>query len=516
MPRGKKRKTSGNTYINVGGGGSTTRRRRGASNARRAAAGRRMRDNVKILHPQGSSGSLDTYGADWKSATKAQRDTRTALSYYGPGAYDTANFPRDLLRGGGTLAGGLAGAYYGGPGGVLPGMSIGANVGASASRYAGFGAYDGKSVNQLISGPEQSISVNASHNSGDVVFTNTEFFQNVYASALPGQASKFQIQGFDLNPGLADTFPFLSQIAQNFELYEFEGLMIEYRPTSGEYGNNGSNSIGKVIVCTNYDPEASPFVNSVQMENYDYANSCKPSARLVHGIETHPDQRSTKLQYVRTGDSQKSKLFTDMGTTYVATEGIPFGGTGSVATVAMVGELWITYKVRLSRSQLYGTVLGNDIPMSIGNCVWDLGSVGSRVFATQNTFDMRYDATNQEFNMKFPPEIDDGTYRITLHFEKNGADDSLGAPIYSCSNCRVLPNVVAPESADQAGKFTYEFWVDISAESTLNQAVIRYKPTQNLGVIPTGTFHISASAIPKKFFAQYAEDVPTALIEPTF
>ena len=149
-----------------------------------------------------------------------------------------------------------------------------------------------------------------------------------------------------------NTFPFLSQIAQNFVMYEFQGLIFEYRPTSGESGAS-NNSLGKVIMATSYDPDAPNFVNAVQMENYDYAMSTKPSCGQLHGVETANHQQFANMQYIRTGASTRDKIFTDVGTFQLATEGVPLGSSTSL----IIGELWVTYRVKLSRANIYGSYL---------------------------------------------------------------------------------------------------------------------------------------------------------------
>ena len=151
-------------------------------------------------------------------------------------------------------------------------------------------------------------------------------------------------------PGLLGSFPFLSQIAQNFTLYEFVGLVFEYRPLYGESGT--SNSLGKVIMATDYDPDAKVFGNSRAMENYDYAVSSKPSVGMLHGVETARRSTATNMLYVRTGEQVRDKIFSDYGLFQIATEGIPFDPSSAATATVTVGELWVSYKIRLSRATM--------------------------------------------------------------------------------------------------------------------------------------------------------------------
>jgi len=67
------------------------------------------------------------------------------------------------------------------------------------------------------------------------------------------------------------------------------------------------------------------------------------------------------MSYVRTGPTDRDKLFTDIGTLQVITEGLPNAG--------QVGELWVSYNVKLSRAQLYSTIT----PTSAQDIFWGAG-----------------------------------------------------------------------------------------------------------------------------------------------
>lgn len=225
--------------------------------------------------------------------------------------------------------------------------------------YDGWGDYGPVTHNQIIGShpmhhsDQQQIAVNVADDlSGDVYFTKTEFLQNVSVTNSTGGTivSTFTNQSIQINPGLSQMGPFVSQIAKCFSLYEYEGCIFQYKPTSGEFGANASNQLGKVIMATQYDPDQAAFVSAVEMENYDYSTSCKPSCGMHHGVETHPSQRGTKMLYVRTDNDLivKDKVLTDLGTFQIATEGI----TVPANSVSIIGELWVTYKVRFSRAKI--------------------------------------------------------------------------------------------------------------------------------------------------------------------
>lgn len=312
---------------------------------------------IERAGPRGSATSVAFWGADRKSANPMQLTRRELMRYAGKGDY--RRYARWVPRGIGALAGGFAG-LEGGVAGVGVGAARGWGAGAGFSKALGWGDYsmaDGPVVNSLVGPRDETmkISVNPMNNSGDIIFAHTEFIRNITITSPGGVTqSPFQIDSFPLNAGQETTFPFLAQLAKNFTLYEFQGCMFQFKPTQGE---GATSALGKVIMCTDYDPDTTVFHNSQQMENYDYASSAKPTVGQVHGVETAPSQRSVKMLYVRTGyeppgpaANGKDRVFTDLGLFQVATEGIQIPAT--IGETTIVGELWVSYKVRLSRAHI--------------------------------------------------------------------------------------------------------------------------------------------------------------------
>lgn len=264
------------------------------------------------------------------------------------------------------------------------------------------------------------LMINTHHGqSGDVIITHREFVANVTAPVPAGGtgSSVFDCQTYSINAAFQDTFPWLSQIAQNFTLYEFQSLCFEYRPTSGEFGTTGSNALGKVILATEYDPDAPAFANSVAMENYDYAIVSKPSEHMLHGVECKNTQRYSNMLYTRTGNSTKDKVFTDLGLFQIATEGINVAGIFTPTVI--VGELWVTYQVKLSRAQLYSELgLGNVMGFwSNNNFAISATIPQALVPNTGNTINCTVlvsKTTDKFVQIEFPPEIDNNYFYVEV------------------------------------------------------------------------------------------------------
>nr|QXP07869.1 MAG: putative capsid protein [Arizlama virus] len=412
---------------------------------------------------RGTAESRRVYGDTWRLANADQRLTRMQAGFYGRGDYKSAmrQFGAQALRAGGRWAG----AYLGG----APGGNLGYAAGAATSRWLGWGKYRRKSYrknykgrgdyggdaggNQIMAGStETPLTVNQTEDlSGDIILSHREFLGNVTAIGTGlSTPSAFTIASYPLNVGLQPSFPWLSQLAQNFTLYEPEGMIFEYVPNSGELGST-SNALGKVVMATQYDPDAPNFTSAIQMENYDYANACKPSEHMIHGVETDPNKRATKELYVRTGPSAKSKVFTDIGTFQIATEGLPVNVLAG--TVINIGELWVAYKVRLSRAQLFGTIQGLDEQMDVligsnavaglmngGTATW-FSSPGSALvpyYTTQtninrawplakNTIGVTCTGTlNNANTFAFPLGLTSGLFRCSIYVTQTNATPILG------------------------------------------------------------------------------------------
>lgn len=387
-----------------------------------------------------------------QESAKASRNSRNRMMntqrnaelsrFFGRGGYRSSVL-HGAAEGGllGSIGGAEAGAMLGTLGGPVAPLTVpvGATIGALGGGLGGAisGGYLGKmdadenyhgngdymrryDVNRnQIAGGGPVISVNrAPDYSGDIFITQTEFIGNLHATvdASAGTAvesSPFRVESYDINPGMGKLFPFLSQIAQNYELYEWQGLMVKYTPNSGETSLS-SNQLGKVILATNYDPTAPAFVNSIQMQNYDYANSSRPSGTIVHGIETERKRGSRNMMYTRTiVPNTKSLMDTDIGKLWVATEGVPIVSRNLEVTSVILGELHVTYKVRLSRAKLFQNILGYGIDADRWSGTGPAGPIAddSQLFPD----------LGNPLHPFIPWKFNTGSWNISTHLDQCGA-----------------------------------------------------------------------------------------------
>lgn len=416
-----------------------------------------MVDQYNNQEARGTANSLTKYGPSARSANQVQRMNRMLAGWKGRGDYRSF-FSQFVPKG--SFA--WAGRQLGGMSGIPGATALGSWAGNKLSNYTGFGDYGGDAGgNQIMSGSmETPIQVNQSDDlTGDITVQHREFLGNVTATGGSGNISSFANLAYAINPGLVATLPWLSQIAQNFELFEFQGLIFEFKPTSGELGATGTNSLGKVVMATNYDPDAPLFTSTIQMENYDYANACKPSEHMLHGVETAPKQRATSMLYVRTGTSPKDKVLTDIGNFQLATEGLPITN----GTTAIVGELWVTYACKLSRAQLFGSLLGNQI---VQDSFWGYSGTTNLIAGSQTQV-----ATSAWASRYNTPSVTTAAARLTNTIGGNVTSASTSALTYSFP-----ANIIA-------GTYRIRLWIYLVAPVTNYVATLAFANCANLPLL---------------------------------
>ena len=188
--------------------------------------------------------------------------------------------PRSDLYGAGAEAvGSTIGAAVGGPPGALLGGVLGRGAHALFKAITGFGDYRVEH-NTPCSGDEPPEIVNSA-NRGSVIIRHREYLGDVNATTA------FTLQQYPINPGNNFTFPWLSQVAESFEEYRLRGAIFEFKSLSSDavLSSATSSALGSVIMATQYDVLDEPFLNKMEMENYEFANSSKPSCTFYHPIE---------------------------------------------------------------------------------------------------------------------------------------------------------------------------------------------------------------------------------------
>ena len=324
--------------------------------------------------------SATRFASSYRAANEAQRAARKEMRMFGRGNYyaDAGTIGGALIGGttslftmGNPIPGALAGAYFGHAAGnaiapFMPKVAGDSTFPAGDIDLGGMGAYGGGKIvrsgeagvvtNGLMnipgSGPHL---VNFGSGAGQTIaITHREFVTNVYAPSN----ELFTNTQYNINPGLYDTFPWLSQLAQNFDEYTLVQCAFQFRSLVTDFAAN-SGQVGTVILATQYNNNDSPFTTSRQMLNYDGAMSCKTSQTDFQGVECDPSKLSMGVgKYIRTAavTSGQDINTLDSGIFNLAIEGVP-----STYFNQKMGELWVSYTVHLRKPKEYASLgLGID------------------------------------------------------------------------------------------------------------------------------------------------------------
>jgi len=243
---------------------------------------------------------------------------------------------REALTGGGRALG----AYSGLPGGGIFGEALGKKL----SKLIGSGDYTSNTaLNDLFT---KKAALNAHMVFGDdpmaVRVRRREFLGDISSSSVAGAFVNYT---YPINAGMRQTFPFLSQMAANYEEYCFNGLVFEFISSSSPYLS--SSALGSVVAAMEYNANAPSFTTKYVMENSALAISNRIDKNLMYGVECAKSDNAQNCYYIRSGASTLPATTTDLGNFQIA-----LAPGSSFPTSAIVGELWVTYDVWLKRPVL--------------------------------------------------------------------------------------------------------------------------------------------------------------------
>lgn len=244
-------------------------------------------------------------------------------------------------RVGGTL-GASAGSMLGN---AAVGAQIGKAMGKQFAKITGVGEYSMSNSNSIMN-PRTTMQPRVEYADEDIIISRCEYVTDLVSGAT-GSPTSFDLNTFYLNPGLDSAsggiFSWLPQVAQGFSQYKFEQCVVHYKSASGD--STGANTaLGNVFLCANYQATAPSYTNKLDILNSQYAVSGPPSNDLLFPIECKRSAQNLKFHQVRSGEllsNQNQDLF-DYCSVQIGTQGIPTANQ-------VLGEIWITYKVRLSK-----------------------------------------------------------------------------------------------------------------------------------------------------------------------
>lgn len=223
----------------------------------------------------------------------------------------------------------------------IGGMFGNANMGRGIGRWlgSGIGSIFGSGDYTMVG---SSPSYNVMTNGAQIPKFDTSRQTNVvchreYLGDILGTAA-FNLSSYPINPGMSQTFPWLSTVASSYQEYKFHGLVFEFRSLVTDFVTGGAP--GAIVMATNYNADAPTYVSKQQMENSEFAVATKPTVNLMHGVECADNQTILPQRFIRNGSvpvGQDLRLY-DMGKFQLATVTNP---------VQNLGELWVSYCVEL-------------------------------------------------------------------------------------------------------------------------------------------------------------------------
>jgi len=242
---------------------------------------------------------------------------------------------RSKAAGMGTSIGASLGSMLGGAPGKAVGGLIGRGADALFQRISGHGDYK-VSSNSIVSGIDPPM---FAKNGRGTIVRHREFLGDITGSTA------FTSTVFPINPGLGTTFPWLSQVAANYEEYIVRGMVFEFKSTSANALSSINTALGTVILATRYNVLMPAFQSKIEQENYEFVSTAKPSESVMHPIECAVGESPLHVLYTRTGETSfGDKRMYDLGNFQISTVGMQ----GSYN----IGEIWCSYDVELLKPRI--------------------------------------------------------------------------------------------------------------------------------------------------------------------
>jgi hypothetical protein len=267
-----------------------------------------------------------------------------------------------------------------------------------------------------------------------------EYIGDVVSS---GSANTFDVNSYVINPGDPITFPWLSGIASQYDQWQPNGIVFAFKSTSATF-NGTDQSLGTVILASDYDTLDLTYSSKQEMENSEFAVSGASYQSILHPVECNISERPLKMLYVRKGQQTPadSVKFYDLCNTQVATAGIS-------GTNVNVGELWVTYDISFYKEQLGNGAYGSGIlEYAASNTVGiaaatPFGTSANRTVKTSNTLNVTVNTTT---GISFPTKLQTGCYLFTYYVIGTSTTTTSAPTITTFTNCEAGPNLFGSAS----------------------------------------------------------------------
>jgi len=142
---------------------------------------------------------------------------------------------------------------------------------------------------------------------------------------------------YNVNPGDPAAFPWLSNIAANYEEYCIEGLIFEYVSTTSPYNSN--SAMGEVIVTSQDNVSGPVFTTRQELFNTEMCTTARLDRNIMYGIECK--EKPYKWYFVNTNSATTDTNLQNFVRVYLAS-----CVSATFPSNSVLGEIWVTYRIR--------------------------------------------------------------------------------------------------------------------------------------------------------------------------
>ena len=298
-----------------------------------------------------------------------------------------------------------------------------------------------------------------------------EYVQDITTGDIPGGSTvtAFKLQKFNLNPGLANTFPWFSTIANNFLKYHVGRIKFHFVSTSATALASTNTALGIVAMRYQGDPTVAVDSGIIQMQNSNGCKRASPMHSFGFDCPIVPSHLSTLT--IRSGGQPPNtdlRMY-DCGYFELATVGMQAAATN-------IGQLWVEFTFNLFEPVLKQGVIGATLMGAhLRNAVtltsdYDddtpIGTASSTVLHAGCTLAM---SVIDDDKLVFPSNLSVGRYQVHILWSGySSAACALVAP--TLTNCVYVKSFTndtvtwsqSPAPGQTAKKMFIGFTVDIT------------------------------------------------------
>ncbi|QMW69054.1 capsid protein [Crucivirus-539] len=183
-----------------------------------------------------------------------------------------------------------------------------------------------------------------------VTIKRTEYLKDINSTIA------YSVQTLAVQAGNPFVFPWLAQLSGNFEQYQLISCTFHFKSNSATALNSTNTALGSLMMGATTDILQSTYQSKNEFLNCRLRSSAAPSRSFSLSI---PGSR--RMYYIRQKALDPTTVDLreyDMANFFIATEGMQ--------AASVIGELWVTYVVRLVKPRLFDA-LGFDVECYAAN-----------------------------------------------------------------------------------------------------------------------------------------------------